>query len=36
LAYNDFIDNDIINYYGFGYGSNHGGLKAMFVDSKYL
>jgi hypothetical protein len=20
----------------FGYGSNHGGLKAMFVDSKYL
>jgi hypothetical protein len=36
LAYNDLINNDIINYCGTWYGSNHGGLKTMFVDSKYL
>jgi len=36
LACSDLTNDDIINYCGMWYGSNRGGLNAMFVDLKYL
>ncbi len=36
LACSNLTNDDIVNYCGMWYGSNHGGLNAMFMDLKYL
>jgi hypothetical protein len=32
----DVTQEDVIEYYGTWYGSNHGGLPTMFVDPKHI